>query len=36
MQIPASQCFVSRHEAAAASFNMSGDRPRFEGQPMKA
>jgi len=35
MQISASQCFMSRHEAAAASFNMSGDRPRFEGWPAK-
>ena len=35
MQISASQRFVSHHEVAAASFNMSGDRPRFEGCPAK-
>ena len=35
MQIAASQRFVSHHEAAATSFDMSGDRPRFKGQPAK-
>ena len=33
--VDASQCFVLHHEAVVASFNMSNDRPRFEGQPMK-
>ena len=33
--IAASQCFVSRHEAVVISFDMSGDRPRFEGRPME-
>ena len=35
MQLNASQRFVLRHEAAVASFNMSNDRPGFEGRPMK-
>ena len=35
MQITASQRFVSRHEMAVASFNMSRNRPRFEGRPAK-
>ena len=35
MWLNASQRSVLRHEAAVASFNMSNDRPGFEGQPMK-
>ena len=35
MQNIASQCFVSRHEMAVASFNLGGSRPRFEGRPVK-
>ena len=35
MQLNASQHSVLRQEAAIASFNMSNDRPGFEGQPMK-
>ena len=35
MQSNASQRYVLRHEAAVASFNMSNDRPGFEGWPMK-
>ena len=33
--IDASQCFVLRHEAEVASFNMSNDQQGFEGQTMK-
>ena len=33
--IIASQCFASRHEAVVVSFDMSGDRPRFEGRPAR-
>ena len=33
--IIASQRFASRHEAVVVSFDMSGDRPRFEGRPTK-
>ena len=33
MQIVASQRFVSCHKAIVVSFDMSGDRPRFEGWP---
>ena len=33
--IIASQRFMSRHEAVVVSFDMSGDRPRFEGRPAK-
>ena len=33
--IDASQRFVSRHEAAVISFDMSGERLRFEGWPAK-
>ena len=35
MQLNASQCSVLRHEVAVASFNMSNDRSRFKGSPMK-
>ena len=35
MQITASQCFVLRHETAVASFDMSRNRPRFEGRLAK-
>ena len=35
MQITASQRFVSHHETAVASFDMSRNRPRFEGRPAK-
>ena len=35
MRLNASQRSVLRHEAAVASFNMSNDRPGFEGQPTK-
>ena len=33
VQRNASQCSVLHHEGAVASFNMSNDRPRFEGRP---
>ena len=33
--IAASQRFVSRHEAVVASFDMSSNLLRFEGQPAK-
>ena len=33
--IAASQRFASRHEAVVVSFDMSGNRPRFEGQLAK-
>ena len=29
------QRFVPRHEMAIASYDMGGNRPRFEGRPMK-
>ena len=35
MRLNASQRSVLRHEVAVASFNMSNDQPRFEGQPTK-
>ena len=35
VQRNASQCSVLRHEAAVASFDMSNDRPGFEGRPTK-
>ena len=35
MQIIASKGFASRHEAEVVSFEMSCDRPGFEGQPTK-
>ena len=35
MQLNASQRSVLRHEVTVASFNMSNDRPGFEGQPTK-
>ena len=34
--IAASQRFASRHEAVVVSFDMSGDRLRFEGRPMES
>ena len=33
--IVASQCFVSRHKVVVVSFDMSGNRSRFKGRPMK-
>ena len=33
--IATSQRFASRHEAVVVSFDMSDNRPRFEGQPTK-
>ena len=33
--IIASKRFASRHEVVVVSFDMSGNRPRFEGQPAK-
>ena len=33
--IAASQCFTSHHEMVVVSFDMNGDRSRFEGQPVK-
>ena len=35
MRLNASQRSVLRHKAAVASFNMSNDRPGFEGRPTK-
>ena len=35
MRLNASQCSVLCHEVAVASFNMSNDRPGFEGRPTK-
>ena len=35
MQNIASQRFVSHHETAVASFDISDHRPRFEGRPAK-